>query len=239
MRAFAFLLLGLSSCSLAVDTSDLSGGARPDTGVSNPDTAPTDTGTCDPAECFDDQLVVKLADIAPCSAETADKVGCRAKVAAACKSKDPCCYKGGYGPVAFPNAAEATILCFIEDPYEVPLTEIFGAASGCTSSALASRACDNAVHASAKKRGNGTGVLQTTATDKATVIGIELVDEVTDVTWSELTALDSGCTMASAEKQACTNAVQLYCTSGELFEGYLGGIGPLSWTASTATVVCF
>ncbi len=242
MRAFAILLVGLSSCSLAVDTSDLAGGVAPrtDSGVSPTDSS-SDTGaSCNPDNCLaDDSVVVKLADIAPCTAETTDKIGCRAKVSAACKAKNPCCFKGGYGPVAFPNAAEATILCFIEDTYNAPVSEILAAGSGCTASALASRACDNAVHASAKKRGDGTGILQTVTADTATVLGIEVAEEAPDVTWAELAALDPGCaSMADAEKQACTNAVQLYCTSGE-WDGYLGGIGPLSWTASTLKAVCF
>jgi len=240
MRAWLPLLFALSSCSFAVDTDDLAGGTRPTSDAStSADTGGSDSTTCNPDKCSgDDALVVPLAELAPCATETADKIGCRKKVSETCRAKNPCCFTGGYGPVAFPNPSEATILCFTEPTYDAPVSEIVGAAAGCTSSALASRACDNAVHASAKKRGKGTGVLQKTTGDTATVVGIETADETPDVPWADLAKLDPACTTANVEKQACTTAVQLYCTTGD-FDGYLGGIGPLTWTASAVTVVCF
>jgi hypothetical protein len=241
MRTLALLfLLGASSCSLAVDTDNLAGGTRDaaaagDTAGS--DGAVPDTSTCNPDDCEgDDAVVVKLADIAPCSSETTDKLGCRKKVSDACRAKDPCCFTGGYGPVAFPNATEATIICLSEPTYDAPLSEILAAAPGCASSALASRACDNAVHVSAKTRGQGSGVLQHATGDTATVIGLELAEE-TDINWSDLTSINPGCTAANVEKQACTSAVQTYCTTGD-FEGYVIGNGPIKWTSSSVTVVC-
>lgn len=235
MRA-ALLFALLSGCSLITETDDLSGGAR-DSGVPATDTTPGGE-TCDPEACVSDVAVMKLADLAPCSRDTTDKLGCRAKITAACKALDPCCYKGGYGPVDFPNAAEATVLCLHEAPYTAPVTELTMANTKCLSSALGSRECDGAAHTSSKKRGHGTAILQSTSGDNATLIGIDGGSvETATVPWSELTKLDPGCTAAAVESQACTTAVQRHCTtSADLFTA---GYGPVSWTATDATVVCF
>jgi hypothetical protein len=241
MRALAILLVSLiTSCSLAVDTSELSGGTRAAVTDSAPAAdAATDTGTCVPEECAADLKTVSLADIAPCSAATTDKLGCRAKVAERCRALDPCCFHGGYGPVELPNATTATIICFIDDTYEAPVSEVTSANPKCLASALASRECDIAAHTSAKKRGHGTGIVQKVDGANATLLGVDNASvDMQTTPWSELTKLDAGCTLANIDTLACTRAVQRFCTTGVDNEGNVGGYGPVAYDASDATVVC-
>lgn len=235
MRGALLLVIATTACSFAVDTSDLSGGTR-DAGS---DTKVSDTGTADtcvPENCLTDTKVVKLANIAPCSKETTDKLACRTKIAETCRTLDPCCFHGGYGPLDFPNAEEATIVCFNENTYTAPVTELTSASSKCLATALASRDCDGAAHLSAAKRGDGTAVLQSSTGDTATLIGIDADSiEVQMLPWSDLTALDPGCTLANIDKQACTTAVQRKCVA----DSYTAGYGPVASSATEVTIVCY
>ncbi len=237
MRAALAVAL-LSGCSLVTDTSDLAGGVR-DGGV---DGAPADTSppgdTCVPDECASDLHVVKLADIAPCSASTTDNLGCRGKIAAACKALNPCCYKGGYGPLDFPNAAEAAIYCLIEAPYTAPFSELTAANGSCVATAPASRECDRAAHLSSLKRGHSTAILQSVSGANALLIGQDtgVATEVT-ATWGDLAKHDPGCTLATLESQACTTAVHRFCLA-QPDTDYLFGYGPVAWTMTGATVAC-
>lgn len=236
MRAALATLL-LAGCSLITETSDLARGTRDsavptDTGVPGPD-------TCDPTACISDVRVMKLADIAPCSATGAgDKLLCRQKVAAACKTLDPCCFKGGYGPVELPNASEATVYCFTEPTYTAPFSELTAANSKCLASAPASRECDRAAHASSAKRGNGSAILQSISGDTATLIALEPGTPTEErTTWAELTKLDPGCTLAAVESQACTIAAQRFCV-GLPEADYVFGYGPVVWDATNVTIAC-
>lgn len=225
MRGLLFIVL-LSGCSAIVDTSDLSGGAPRDAGL---------PPGCQRDLCADDTLVVKLAGIAPCTTETTDKLGCRAKIAEACRALDACCYRGGYGPLDFPNADEATIVCLFEDAYTAPITELTSASSKCLSTALASRDCDAAAHLSAKKRGEGTAILQSVSGDNATLIAIGMDSlDVQTLPWSELTMLNAACTPANIDKQACNTAAQRRCAN----DSYTAGYGPVASTATEVTIVC-
>lgn len=239
MRALGVLVVALlCACSFAVDTSDLSGGNRPATDSGSPGDSSTDSATCNPEDCLSDVQTVPLADIAPCSATTTDKVGCRAKVAERCKAINPCCFHGGYGPVELPNATTATIVCLIDAAYDAPVTELTNENAKCLTSALASRECDVAAHASAKKRGHGTGILQKSDGTTATLLGIDNGGvDVQTATWADLATHDPGCTLADVESFACTRAVQRFCTTGDN-ESNLGGYGPVLFSTTDATVVC-
>jgi hypothetical protein len=225
MRVAWLLLLMTSGCSLAVETSDLSGGTR--------DATPQN---CDTDFCETETRVLKLASISPCSRETTDKLGCRARIAEACRALDACCFHGGYGPLDFPNADEATVVCFTEQTYTAPVSELTTASAKCLASALASRDCDAAAHLSASKRGDGTAVLQSVSGDSATLIGIDAdFLDVATIPWADLTTLDPGCTLANIDKQACTTAVQRKCVN----DGSTAGYGPVASTATTATIACY
>lgn len=222
----------LAGCSFTIDTSDLAGGApRSDAG--------TDAPSCDKTKCGPPQgKVVPLASIAPCTNETTDTAGCRAKIHDACVAADPCCFTGGFGPVDFPNAEEATIMCLVSDTYTAPLSEFVVAGTPCAAaSQLGSRACDAAVHASATKRGLSSALYQTNDGKNATVIGFpeSYVYVQESIRWSDLTALVPDCTPANVAKQACTTAVHRYCaTDGSDLSGY----GPLVWDATSVTLAC-
>jgi hypothetical protein len=237
MRAALALVL-LAGCSLITETSDLASGTRAtpttDTGVVTPD-----ADTCNPDDCISDIAVVKLAEIAPCSAAGAtDNLACRQRVAAACKALNPCCYKGGYGPVDFPNPAEATVYCLTEASYTAPFAELTTANPKCLASAAASRECDRAAHVSSIKRGNGTAILQSATTDTATLIALESgVPTEEKTTWGELTKLEPGCTFATLESQACTIAAHRFCVALPDSD-YLFGYGPILWTSTDVTIAC-
>lgn len=221
---FAFAIC--CGCSFLVETSDLSGGTR-DAAIPQ---------NCDADACLTDTRVLKLASLAPCSKETTDKLGCRARISEACRALDACCFRGGYGPLDFPNADEATVVCFTEPAYTAPVSELTSASAKCLSTALASRDCDAAAHLSAKKRGDGTAILQSASGDTVTLIGIDAgALEIQTITWAELTMLDPGCTAANIDKQACTTAVQRRCVN----DSYTAGYGPVAQSASDVTIVCY
>lgn len=216
-------LLSIGGCTALIETSDLSGGTR-------------DAGTCDRELCVTDTTVLKLADIAACTRDTSDKLACRTQIAAACRALDTCCYRGGYGPLEFPNAEQATVLCLTEESYTAPVTELTTASAKCLTSALASRDCDAAAHIAAKRRGNGTSILQSVSGDSATLIGLdEGTIEVLTIPFGDLTTHDPACTALTVDKQACTTAVQRYCANES---SSTAGYGPVATTATTATVVC-
>jgi len=231
------------ACSLTIDTKDLSGGERPDaSGDGAVDTRPIDTGDaepCDPSSCIADVVVVKLADITPCSktAPTSDRLACRKKIHDLCVARDSCCFQGGYGPVEFPNALEATVVCVHGEPYTAPATEI--TTSGCTAAGFGSRTCDEATHTAAKKRGYSTGIIMSVGTDSTvTILGLASADATpnVDTPWSELTALVPGCTATTVDSQDCTTAAHRYCTSDAI--GTTAGWGPVSWNATASTLMC-
>lgn len=230
LAALLLASLAFEGCSLTVDTDGLTGGAARDSG-----TPPVDA--CDPLECFSDTHVIARADAAACTG--GDAVACRTQIAARCKALDPCCYKGGYGPLELPNATEMTVLCLADPTYTAPLSELTAADARCTASTLGSRACDVAAHLSAKKRGHGTAVIQGLVGDAVTLVGVQSENaDVLDVSWSDLGALDAGCTAANVDQQACTTAVHRYCTSPPDYDTGTAGIGPVGWTATTVTVAC-
>lgn len=229
----ALIALALTSCSLVTETSDLGSGRRAtDSGV-------TPGETCNPADCVSDIHVVKLGDIAPCSSTgAADNLACRQKVAAACKVLNPCCYKGGYGPVDFPNVSEATVYCFSEKTYTAPFSELTAANAKCVSSAPASRECDQAAHVSSLKRGHGTAVVQALSADTATLIALDSATPTLEAaTWADLTKLDPACTFATLESQACTIAAHRFCATLPMGD-YLLGYGPVTWTSTNVTIAC-
>lgn len=237
MRASLALILCLG-CSLVTETGDLAGGTRD--GGADSATADTNADTCVPEDCIGDLHVVKLAELAPCSATTegADKLACRAKIAAACRALNPCCYKGGYGPLEFPNPAEAAIYCLYEPTYVAPFSELTAQNAKCVSTDAASRECDKAAHLSSLKRGHSSAVLQSVSGADATLIGLEsgASDELS-VPWAELTKLEPSCTLTAVESQACTVAVHRYCLA-QPDGDYVFGYGPIDWTATDAKVLC-
>lgn len=216
-------LLSLGGCTALVETGDLSGGTR-------------DVGTCDRDLCVTDTTVLKLADIAACTRETSDKLACRTQIAAACRALNPCCNRGGYGPLDFPNADQVTVLCLTEESYTSPVTELTTASAKCLTSALASRDCDGAAHIAAKRRGHGTSILQSVSGDTATLIGLDegTIDLLT-IPFGDLTTHDPACTALNIDKQACTTAVQRYCANAS---SSTAGYGPVASTATTATIAC-
>jgi hypothetical protein len=224
MRALFFVLaLFVPSCSFSIDTSDLAGG---------PPRKP-DPGTCDKKACRPVGKVIPLASIAPCTTETTDLVGCRKVVHDACVAADPCCFEGGIGPVDFPNATEATIICTSGTTYTVPIGDV----PKCNSSNLATRECDNAVHESALKRGLASAYFQTFDGTNLTLIGYTTSQVFYEelVPWSELADQDPGCSPATPTSQACSTAVHRFCaTDGTDVSGY----GPLSWTTTDVNLAC-
>jgi len=233
MRSLWLAALLLSSCSLTVETDDLSGGAPRDAAVDTPD-------TCDESSCWSETAVMKLADLAPCSRTGGDTLACRAKIAERCRALDPCCYHGGFGPLEFPNDAEATVLCLSPASWVAPLSELTTANAKCTSSTLGSRACDAAAHASSKKRGKDSAVLQSGSGDSVAMIGLD-ADEIelrTTVPWTELTKLEPACTLATVDQQACSIAVHRLCTAPPDGDSNIAGFGPVEWDTANVTVVC-
>jgi hypothetical protein len=224
MRALLFALaLLVPSCSLSIDTDDLAGGTP-----KKPDTGPCDKKACRPVG-----KVVPLSSIAPCTTETTDLVGCRKVVHDTCVALDSCCFEGGIGPVDFPNATDATIICTSGETYSVPIAEI----PKCTPANLATRECDAAVHESAPKRGLASAYFQTFDGTNLTLIGYTTAQVFYEeaVPWSELADQNPKCSPSTPTSQACTTAVHRYCaTDGTDVSGY----GPLTWNTTDVNLAC-
>lgn len=228
LAALGLVAILVAACTLTIETSDLSGGA--------PDTGP-DTASCEAGTCFNELLVVKQTDLAPCGPSSTDALGCRQKIHDLCVARNPCCSVGGFGPVEYPNATEATIVCLAGKAYTAPSTEVLGGA--CTTANLGSRACDAAVHLAAKKRGFATGILQSVAADQTmTVVGIGAPDCYPNpgVPWGDITKLDAKCTLSTLESQACTTAVHRWCSSDLI--ALQTGFGPVAVATTDVTVIC-
>ncbi len=229
LSALGLVAASVVACTLTLDTEGLTGGTPADSGF--------DTAACETGTCTNELLVVKQADLAPCGPSSTDVLGCRKKIHDLCVARNPCCSVGGFGPVEYPNATEATIVCLAGKAYTAPSTEVLGGA--CTTANLGSRTCDAAVHLAAKKRGFATGILQTVAADQTmTIVGIGAPDCYPNpgVPWGDLTKLDSKCTLATIESQACTSAVHRWCSSDII--ALQTGFGPVVVATTDVVVIC-
>ena len=237
MRALAALtaVVAIAACTLTIDTENLTGGDTDAGGDAKSDTP--DAPTCDGATCWSEAVVVKQADIAPCGSTSTDMLGCRRKIHDFCVAKNPCCFVGGFGPVEYPNATEATIVCLAGKVYTSPATEVL--APGCTVAGLGSRGCDAAIHTASKKRGHATAVLQTVGPDQTlTLVGLAPADTYANpgIPWGDLTKLEPKCTSSTADSQACTTAVHRWCSSDIV--ALLTGFGPVAIDTSGVTMMC-